>query len=143
MHIKMTWAAFVLILATVASGVEAGGKKDEDRVQGTWLMKSGLRGGEKAPEDIINEFRLTFAKEGKVKVKLEGRDLDGTYKLSPDKTPKEVDFVIDGEDRKGIYVFEGDNLKMCVCGKDEARPAAFASEAGTQTVLVVLKREKK
>ena len=42
----------------------------------------------------------------------------------------------------GIYELKGDDLKMCV-GMDGDRPKEFATQAGINTMLFVLKRDKK
>lgn len=141
-----SWLLLAGMLVTVSSALEAGGdkekaKKDEERILGTWSMVSGEKDGEKAPEDIVREFRLTFQKEGKIQVKVEGRDLEGAYSINSAKKPKEINFSVDGKDLEGIYVFEKENLKFCI-GQTGARPQEYATEAGSMKMLFVLKREK-
>jgi uncharacterized protein (TIGR03067 family) len=139
----VTAALGVVLLLAASTALRAGGEKgDEKKVLGTWAMVSGVKSGEDAPDDLKREFRLIFAAEGKLTVKLEGKDLEGTYKLNGAKKPKEVDFTVDGKDMPGIYALDGDNLKICV-GEEDNRPKEFASEAGSKTILLVLKREKK
>jgi uncharacterized protein (TIGR03067 family) len=132
-----------LVLLAASTALQAGGaKSDVKKIMGTWSMVSGVKSGEDAPDDLKREFRLIFAAEGKLTVKLEGKDLEGTYKLDQAKKPKQVDFTVDGKDMPGIYALDGDKLKICVSEEDN-RPKEFASEAGSKTILLVLKREKK
>ena len=139
---------FAGFLMASATAIEAGGekdkkaKKDEERLLGTWSMVSGEKDGEKAPEEIVREFRLTFQKEGKIQVKVEGRDMDGTYSIVSAKKPKEINFSVDGKDLEGIYTFEKENLKFCV-GPAGARPQEYATQAGSMRMQFVLKREEK
>jgi uncharacterized protein (TIGR03067 family) len=138
--------AVVAVLLLAASATLQGGeraKKDEQRIVGTWAMVSGEKSGEKAPDEIVREFRLTLTADGKLTVKVEGQDHDGTYKLNDGKKPKEVDFTVDGKNMPGIYVFDGDNLKLCVADEGETRPTEFTTQAGVRTMMFVLKREKK
>jgi uncharacterized protein (TIGR03067 family) len=132
-----------LLLFAASTALQAGGaKNDEKKILGTWSMVKGVKSGEDAPDDFKREFRLIFAAEGKMTVKMEGKELEGTYKLNTTKKPKHADFNVDGKDMPGIYQLDGDNLKICV-GESDNRPTEFASEAGTNTILLVLKREKK
>lgn len=134
---------FVGILLASATTIRAGGekkdKKDEERILGTWAMIAGEKDGEKAPDAIVQEFRLTFLKDGKIQVKVEGRDLDGTYTIASNKNPKEINFSVDGKDLEGIYVFEKENLKFCV-GQAGSRPREYSTGAGTMKMIFVLKR---
>jgi uncharacterized protein (TIGR03067 family) len=116
-------------------------KKDENRIRGTWMMVSGKKGGENPPEDLVEKFRLTFKKEGKFKVVLPDKEIEGTYTLDTKKKPKQIDINHDDKTMEGIYTFEGDHLKICM-GEAGQRPTEFASAEGTKTMLFVLKRAK-
>jgi uncharacterized protein (TIGR03067 family) len=136
-----------VILAPLPKALQATQAKqaarDEERVVGTWEAVSSERGGKKLPRDE-EIFRFAFTADGKFSLRQKGPDdkANGTYKLSPRKKPKEIDLVAQGERILGIYVFEGDNLKLCLAEPAQARPTAFAtSERGT--LLIVLKRSKK
>jgi uncharacterized protein (TIGR03067 family) len=134
--------ALVTATAVTAQDAKKGGKKkDEDRFRGTWSMVSGEKGGEKAPDEIVEKFRLTFKKDGKFKTVLPDKDLEGTYTLDTTKKPKQIDLKHDDKNMEGIYVFEGENLKICV-GEAGERPTEFTSPGGTHTMLFVLKRVK-
>jgi len=46
-----------------------------------------------------------------------------------------------GETRKGIYLLEGDRLKICF-GKADGRPKELTAKAGSGQGVYTLKREK-
>ena len=49
-----------------------------------------------------------------------------------------------GKVERGIYVLDGDTLKLCVDEADiKEHPKELASKEGTQQVLLIFKREKK
>ncbi len=145
-----------LLLAVLALGALAGAdtsktdaKKELKKLQGTWKVLTMERGGRVRDADealgmVIagDEFRLTKGDEVMSRGKL---------KIDASKTPRQADLEIaeDHEDRNvgkkalAIYSLDGSFLKLCVNrpGKSE-RPRAFSSPAGSQIVLVTLKREK-
>jgi hypothetical protein len=43
---------------------------------------------------------------------------------------------------KGIYALDGDSLKICVSQPKADRPTEFATKKGSNSSLVILKREK-
>jgi len=134
---------FTLLTATAVPGQEKkAAKKDEDRIRGTWTMVSGEKGGEKVPEELIKEFKLTFAAEGKFKVLAEGQEREGTYKLDAKKKPRQIDLNVDDKALEGIYVLDGNNLKLCVA-KAGDRPSEFTSPGDSKVMLLVLLRSKK
>jgi uncharacterized protein (TIGR03067 family) len=76
-------------------------------------------------------------------------EAEGTHKLDPTKTPKQIDAVRTkgpnaGQKMLGIYELTDDTFKVCFAppGKTE-RPTEFKSAAGSGQRLMVLKREKK
>jgi uncharacterized protein (TIGR03067 family) len=146
----------VLLVAGVASALQAGGgTKDDEKVLGTWMMVSGERGGKKQAIDAM--LRFTFSKDGKFTLTQKGPDakMTGTYKLNAKKTPREIDLTVvkafgaggaavDGGGKKflGIFVFEKDNLKLCLGEIEKERPTTFEAPKGTGTMLTILKLEK-
>jgi uncharacterized protein (TIGR03067 family) len=58
----------------------------------------------------------------------------GTYKIVPDRNPKELDFIaskipVPGEDtRKGIYELDGDTLRFALAKPGQPRPTKFGPE---------------
>src|SRR5438309_1056850 len=77
------------------------GKKDREKLQGTWRYVSFESNGEKMPEEQLKRMSVTYAgdrwtvKEGdKVLV-------SGTQKLDPSKKPAQMDSVIAEGEGKG------------------------------------------
>ena|SRR5947209_5184092 len=135
-------AVVLLAVAFTSAGVVAGGdaKGDLKKFAGTWSVVSAVKGGKDAPENEIKDIRFIFS-EDKMTFKKGDETKEGTFKIDATKKPRQIEVTIEGKSHPGIYKFEGDNLKMCV-GHDE-RPTEFKSADGSQTMLIVLKREKK
>jgi uncharacterized protein (TIGR03067 family) len=116
-------------------------KKDEVRIRGTWSIVSGKKGGEDAPQDFVEKFRLTFKKDGMFSVALPDKESEGTYTLDATKKPKQIDVSHEGKTMEGIFEFDGEHLKFCM-GEAGQRPTEFTSPEGTHTILMVLQRAK-
>jgi uncharacterized protein (TIGR03067 family) len=134
-------------IATLAPADEP--KTDLDMFQGTWSIISNEESGQKAPPDAYQLVRIIFNKD-RYEVKEQDAIAElGSLKLDAKKAPKTVDFKItkgdgEGKTQLGIYEINGDTLKLCVSmppGSTE-RPTAFSTEAGSNTLLMVLKRKK-
>jgi uncharacterized protein (TIGR03067 family) len=141
------------ILALMATGLLIGAddkkkenkNEDADNIIGTWTVVSMERDGQKASEEEAKGITVTFAKEGKVTVKMQDKEINGTYKLDAGKKLKEL--TLEANDEKtlyAIYKLDGDKLTICAVdtGADE-RPTEFATKEGSKARLVELKREKK
>jgi uncharacterized protein (TIGR03067 family) len=115
---------FLILMVAVFVGrpAGAGGKVDEKgelkRFEGTWLSVSSESNGKPAPKDVATRLMITFKGDGFTMGEV-GKDrvLKGTMKVDPSKTPKQFDWTAEvlGEKRTtiGIFVFEGDTLKVC------------------------------
>jgi uncharacterized protein (TIGR03067 family) len=70
-----------------------------------------------------------------------------SHRLDATKEPKQIDITVKRVNGptigiiKGIYVLEGDELRLCLAAIDKDRPAAFPEKPGPGEVLV-LRREK-
>ena len=116
-------------------------KKDEDAIQGVWLLEKFEGGG--APPPDRGPIRFTFA-EGKLEVNMGGRPADkqGEYTLDPTAKPKAIDLVNHEQKAPGIYELDGDTLRICLSeGAGAARPTEFKGE-GMRVALVTFKRVK-
>jgi uncharacterized protein (TIGR03067 family) len=146
-RVVMAFLVAGLLAAFGAAGNagEKAGQKDEDRIRGTWLPVSVEEGGMKQPDEKLKDSKIVFGADGKLNVTVQGKEMEGTYKLDATKKPKAIDVTINegGKEQthKGIYLLEKDSLKLCFAAPD--RPTEFATQAGTKSFLIVLKRAKK
>jgi uncharacterized protein (TIGR03067 family) len=125
--------------------VKAGDKKsDEDKFVGTWTVVSAVKQGKPAPEELISKFTVSFDKAGNMLFTDGDKKMELTYKLDAARSPKEIDLTEDDKGvHKGIYLLEGDSLKICTAHPPLGRPTEFASPEGQNIGLIVLKRAKK
>jgi len=120
-------------------------KKDEDAIQGVWLLEK-FEGGPALPVPPgVQMIRFTF-KDGKLDVSQPGQPQgqQGTYKLDPTAKPKSIDLTEGGNGRTtlGIYELDGETLKIClVDGQAAVRPAEFKPD-GKQVTVVTFRRMK-
>jgi len=140
---KTRW--IIALTFTLLAGAAVGSDEktgDKDNIQGSWNFVTVEGNGEKVPAKkvkgkiIITATKITFTFEKE----------EASYKLDPSKKPKHFDLVAEGKTIPGIYLLEGDNLKLCWDASDKAiRPTKFNSKGGPNTDyrLLVLKREKK
>ena len=113
---------------------------DVEKIQGTWLLISGERGGKALPPEITKNITLVFAGD-KLTTKNKDRKTEATFKLDATRKPKEIDIDMEGSVGRGIYQLDGDNLKIAHGEVGGPRPTEFPKELSGLTVLV-LKREK-
>jgi uncharacterized protein (TIGR03067 family) len=120
-------------------------KKDEERLQGTWLVVSGEHAGKPVPDKMVQGLRQIM-KGNRLTIQLGTETLaEGTFTLDPTKKPPAIDVEViekDGKTRKGlgIYELDGDTLKLCMDPKE--RPTDFKTKAGSEAKLTIYKREK-
>jgi uncharacterized protein (TIGR03067 family) len=123
-------------------------KKDQDKLQGEWVLASATRDGMEAPEEFIKSLKRSV-KGDEYTVTRDGETiLKGKFKLDPTKKPKTIDVTAKDQNGNemsiaGIYEIEGDSFKLCYSGPGMERPKTFASEAGSGISLAVWKRAKK
>jgi uncharacterized protein (TIGR03067 family) len=122
------------------------GKSDRERLQGTWLFVSHEIGGKRRePREQEKDDSVIF-KGDRAIVKRLGMNMEARFALNPGRKPKEIDLIIEEDGKaqvhKGIYVLEGNTLKVCLSHPPQPRPTAFATKEGERwPVLIVLKRK--
>jgi uncharacterized protein (TIGR03067 family) len=141
----------LLVLLTVGLSVAAAPKEDaakadRDKIQGVWTVVSLELRGNEAPADDTKDFKLEF-KGDKVFFTAGKVNHEGTFKLDPTTKPKGIDIIPSdgpekGKTQLGIYLFEGDTLKICGADADKERPKEFTTKKGSGQMVVVLKRAK-
>ena len=126
-------------------------RKDSKRLQGDWLSLAVIKNGQEETERPALKIHI----EGNtLQMKYQGKATllwDATFKLTISKDlkePREIDVVLKnwalvGDTMKGIYAFDGKNLKLCLAlpGSDE-RPHEFGSPPGSNFLFVTLGRIK-
>lgn len=124
-------------------------KKDQDAMQGDWVVVSGERDGMPLPPEVIKSLKRTVKGDQSTVMQNGKLANQGTFKLDPSKKPKTIDFTFaepeeaKGKVMMGIYELEGDTFKVCFAPPGAPRPTEFAGKAGTGTTFATWKREKK
>ena len=141
-----TLVVFLSIGLLMAADSKEDAKKELDKLKGNWEVVSILRGGMANPyakddKMIIDGDKVTVKRKN-------GGDQTGIIKIDPSKKPKTMDLIPGDGPKKdmphpGIYLLEGDSLKICFVQPESPRPTAFESKEGSETMLITLKREKR
>jgi uncharacterized protein (TIGR03067 family) len=133
-----------LAIVLTAETARSGNKKEQEKFEGAWSLVE-VKGGKAPPKK--EDAKLTF-KGDKVTFMASDKTEEATYSVDPTKKPKEINVHMEKKGKKqtvkGIYELDGDTLKIChFSGKKsvEGRPKELV--ANDETVLVVLKRDKK
>jgi uncharacterized protein (TIGR03067 family) len=114
-------------------------------IEGTWLCVSATINGKVLPAAITDVLRLTLTKDRYKTEKGAEVLFDSTYVIDPSKSPKEIDMVgtegeLTGKVAPGIYLIDGNGLRICYVMPGLPRPKTFESAEGSQVFLVVWKR---
>ena len=145
----------LLVAAALAFGLSAAAddkapkdaKAELDKLTGTWKGVSVVRDGKDVPKPEAEAVRLVVA--GEKYTLAEGKDeIEGTHKLDPTKTPKEIDAVRTkgagkGETMKGIYQLSEDSFLVCFAAPGKDRPKELKAEGGPGLRVLAFKRDKK
>jgi uncharacterized protein (TIGR03067 family) len=135
--------AILLVLPAYARGDDA--KKDEPKIDGTWLAKSAEIGGKKMPKKVVENIKLTL-KKGEYEVVAESPD-KGTVTYDASADPKTMDIKgVEGPNKGktflAIYELKDDTLKICYDLSGESRPTEFKTKPDTKLFLVTYERQK-
>jgi uncharacterized protein (TIGR03067 family) len=124
-------------------------KDDATALHGTWVVESQLENGEKSD---LGDRRLELEiKDKRAVIRINDVKIEAELRLDPATTPKIIDFELippDGAQKQqleGIYELDAKGrLRICVKqpGPMRERPTEFESKAGSNTVLLTLKRKE-
>jgi len=122
-----------------------------EKLQGTWQLVYQEMNGQKIPDEKTAEMlhgKMVFVGDKiHYTVELQGFDFEFAYKLHLDQEPKAIDLQLtDTVDKQGvglktfgIYLLQGDTLK--ICHSKTNRPIDFNAGEGLHNTLIVLKRK--
>jgi uncharacterized protein (TIGR03067 family) len=127
------------------------GAKDPPSIVGQWIGEKATAGGMELPVPD-GGIDFTFMADGKLMIR-EGKKEkpdSGSYTVDAKKNPAEIDLVPPKDKTEptvqGIYKIDGDTLTLCFSrgpGKTTTRPTKFESPAGSETIIITMKRVKK
>lgn len=145
---NMLFGVFVVLL--IAADYKKDEKSDLQQLQGTWILVRLERDGKALPDNEVPKTKLTVG--GNKYTTKEEKSAVGfgeVIELNQSAKPKTIDFKFSetiGE--KGIYLLDGDTLKICrvpMFGEfagNKNRPAEFSTKKDSNHVLEVWKRKK-
>jgi uncharacterized protein (TIGR03067 family) len=146
---KRPGVSAVLVVALVAAAAPGGGgeagKKELEKLQGTWKVLKAVKAGDPEPADKVQKMSVVIAGD---KMTLRGGKNKEEFriKVDPSKKPVAIDLQPPGQKKAalGIYKLEKGQLLLCVAlDFKPPRPTEFTSTQKTGTVLLVLERERK
>lgn len=132
---------FITAVVSLAADEPKDKQKDQDRIQGTWQVQSGERGGNPLPEELVKNGRLVVSGD-KLTMKRGDRTNELTFKLAPDKNPKEIDVESNGQTGLGIYELDKDTLKIVHGDFGSPRPKEMPKKGSEGVTVMVFKRVK-
>lgn len=127
-------------------------KKEQKKLQGDWQIVRSEEDGQPTADFIVQNLKINI-KGNQLTLKgvedLVERFGKVTLSVDPGAKPKIMDFkVVAGNEKgnrhDGIYELKEDQLKICVTTANGGdRPDQFKTKAGSNRLLVVLKRDKR
>jgi uncharacterized protein (TIGR03067 family) len=114
-----------------------------------WQGVSAIRDGKALSAADAKSVRAT-ADGNNFTLEVAGRMvMQGSYKLNPNTTPRQIDGVLNagpgkgaGVQVQGIYEVNGDTLKVCYAAPGQPRPTEFSSQPGSGNRMFVMKLVK-
>src|SRR5688572_4356135 len=127
----MKTALLFLFLLLFTAGDPEQIEADKRNLQGTWVVVGAESKGEQAPQKEIDGMEIIFSGDS-IQVREKGKVQERfKFMLDPTKSPRAIDFTfIEGKKKgrtdRGIYLLEGNNLKICIQeNKEGPRPKEF------------------
>jgi uncharacterized protein (TIGR03067 family) len=140
--IQRTTTTIVAVLLTgTAAWCSDATQKDLEKIQGTWEASALTFGGKSFPPPL-KDFARTFSGDGLITMNGQIAVQEATFKLDATKEHKHIDMTDkkDGKTLRGLYVLDGDTLKIAYNLEGSERPTTFAAK---DIVIETFKRKTK
>ena len=120
---------------------------DLAKLQGEWLMSTGVADGFELPDEMKRNFKRVCKGNELTVMNGEQVIMKATITLDQTKSPRTIDYEstegpTKGKKLLGIYELNGDTFKSCFGAPDEARPGEFKSESGDRRTFSMWTRAK-
>lgn len=145
MKTKLILGLAVVVVLTPSFRADDAGKELE-KFAGEWVAEAVEREGRQLSEGEVKKVRLTVKGE-KYTFRMGDQVIEGTHKLDPSKTPKQIDAVRTkgpdaGKTLRGIYELDDTTYRVCFAAPDKDRPTKFSSKEGGGVRVLTFKRAK-
>lgn len=135
------------ILAAPRPPAEAA--KQREQLQGTWQAVATKGYAKEAPAEELRTLTLTF-KDDHILARYGKKSAEATYQLIlNEQGPDRIDVTVTngpeavrGKTMQGIYLLEGDTLKILYRDPGKPRPASFMVEDEPGVYTVLLKKNR-
>lgn len=147
MRARFLISLLVLFVIAADGRQEDETRKDLKRIQGSWafvaIEEDGIRKSQRELKGLEDRLYWTFSNHELVR-NLGGESAKGKFKLDARTQPKEIDlfdYAGKGKTVRGIYTFEGNQLKIFVgSSKNGERPWGFGSKPRSGQASFIMKR---
>jgi uncharacterized protein (TIGR03067 family) len=145
---RANWLLGLLAVGLIAAAPQENKEKtDQDLIQGTWKVTEAESDGMQQPQQLLDNFKLTFKGDKAIPEGSGPGAKEATFKLETDKKPRQIHITpmeAGGPPKVvGLYEINGDTLKLCFRRTDSTEPPSeFSGKAGSGNVHMVLKRQK-
>jgi uncharacterized protein (TIGR03067 family) len=138
----------VLLIAAEARDDEAA--KELQKLQGTWVLDSGEKDGQKLADEDVKRSRITW-KGSSVSLYTPHQSkqaIRGEVTVDTTKRPHHMDWVRTTEPGKGqtmhaVYeLLDEDHYRVCFAPPDKDRPTEFSTKPGSGHIQHIWKRVK-
>jgi uncharacterized protein (TIGR03067 family) len=118
-----------------------------EEIQGQWNCVSAVIDGKSLPNSTVMALRLKLSAD-RYRTERDSEVLfDSTYTLTTSAEPKQINMIgtegdLAGKEAQGIYLLEGNTLKICYTMPGQKRPTAFESTPGSKAYFITWTRQK-
>lgn len=128
---------------------QTAGQNDREQLQGTWHAVATKGYGKDVPAEELRSLTLTF-KDDHMAARYGKKSAEAAFQLIQNEAgPSQVDFTVTqgpdavkGKKLYGIYLLEGDTLKILYRDPGKPRPASFMVEDEPGVYTVRLKKNR-